>query len=135
MIDLRHRIERNAETTLHEPRRRLFELDHTVIGISTIFWLVDFVRHHLADRLGSHGVVFADPEIEQFAIRVVSERPSLGTLDLLELVDFGVFSVFHAADAISEQFLEVRISRIGCGWSSGVGCSDRHGKRKSMGQN
>ena len=51
-----------------EPRRGLFELGHTVVGITTIDRLIDLARHHGADRFGGHLVILANAEVDQLPL-------------------------------------------------------------------
>ena len=107
--DFGRRIECDAELALHEAGDRFAEGGDAVVGVATVFGLVDLLGHAAADDLGGHLVVLADAEVEQLAVGMVGERFALGALDFLELVDGGAFAVVGTADAVGEEFLEVGI--------------------------
>ncbi len=102
VIDFRRRVQRHAKATLHETRGGLFVFRNAIVRVAAILRLVDFCGQLISNAFGGHRIVLADAEIDQTAIGIVGECLSLGTLDLLELVDLRTFSVLCAADTISE---------------------------------
>ena len=109
VVDLLLRIEFDLELALHEAGGGLLEGGNAVVGITAVLRLVDLGGHHAADGRGGHLVVFADAEIDQPPLGMLGQRLALRPFDLLELVDLVAFAVIHAADAIGEHFLEVRV--------------------------
>src|SRR5262249_31658064 len=85
----------------------------------------DFALEGIAYQRVGHVVVFADAEVEKFAVGMDGEGCPLGPLDLLKLVDLGVLAVVGAADAVGKQRLKPGVrGRGGHGYcSANVGIS------------
>jgi hypothetical protein len=108
--DLGSRVEIDAEIPLQVAGGGLFVFVDAVVGVAAVFDLVELCDHGMTHRLRSHLVVLADAEIHQRTVRKISQGRALGALDLLELVNGGGFPVVLAADALGEQFLDVRLA-------------------------
>ena len=113
VVDLRDRVERDAEDLLHEAGGGFLEGGDAVVGVAAVFELVDLALERLAHQRIGHVVVLADAEVEQPALGMGGQGGPLGPLDLLELVDLGALAVVGAADALGEQRLEPGVGRGG----------------------
>src|SRR5262249_47892270 len=112
--DLRHRVERDAELTLHEFGRGILERLRTVVGIAAVLELLDFALERIAHQRMGHLVILADAEVEERALGMLGKGLPLGALDLLELVDFSPLAVVGPTNALGKEGLEP-----GVGGSSG----------------
>ena len=119
MVDFGSRVKVDLKAACHEPGDRLFKFRNPVIRIATVFWLVDFMAHHLPNRIGGHRIVFANSKVEKFPLRACILRFSLGAFNFFKLVDVGAFAVIATADAAGKEMLKigithVRIAKAGC---------------------
>ncbi len=80
VIDLGIGVQRHAKLTVHEPRDGLFEISNPIIRITAVLGSIDLASHALADDLICHAVVFPDAEVDQRAVRVVSQALRLARL-------------------------------------------------------
>ena len=107
VVDLRGRVERDAEDLLHEAGRGFLEGRDAVVGVAAVFELVDLALERLARTSGSAMSSFSPmPKSSRRRSGWAASDGSLGPLDLLELVDLGALAVVGAADAVGEQGLE-----------------------------
>ncbi len=105
--DLRLRIDGHAADPAQIPRRRLLEHGVAIVGVPAVLRLAGLRVKRLDDPRVGHRVGLAHAEIEKFRVRVRLLRGALGPLDLLELIDGGVFAVTLPADPLGEQILNV----------------------------
>src|SRR5262249_25559092 len=77
-----------------------------------------------------HVVVLADAEVQEPALGVRRQRRTLGSLDLLELVDLRVLAIVGAANALGKQGLEPGVG-CGCAHRDESGIKGGKGRRHS----
>ena len=107
VIHFARRVQVHAEAATHEVSDRLFELEYPVVRVTAVLRLADLLGHPSANVLGCHGIILADPEIEQLTIGKIGQDLSLGALDLLELVDVGPHPVAGSTDPVCKKLLKI----------------------------
>lgn len=85
----------------------LFKGEDTVIGVATIFGVIDGFFEGGADGAWGDLVGLTDAEIEHFAVRESGEGGGFGAFNLFELIDLVLEAEGGATDTLSEEGLEV----------------------------
>ena len=121
MVNFFCRIKGNTKFSFHESSDSFFELQNTVVGVSTIFWPINFLPHGIPNTFGCHFIIFADTKVEHFSFRMFSKRKAFGPLDKFKFIDLSTFSVTGPTNSFCKLVLKPRVSRR---WARGT-CS-RH---------
>lgn len=109
MVHLGRRINLDIKEPLHEARDRFLKFGRSVIRIASVLGFVNLLGHDGPNRLVGHLVILADPKVNQLPLGMLGQRFPLGSFDLFELIDFGIFTVVHTADPLGKHFLKVRV--------------------------
>ena len=80
MVDLRDRIERNAEDLFHEAGGGFLEGGDAVVGVAAVFEFIHLALEHIAHHRIGQVVVFADAEVEQPPFRMGGQGGALARL-------------------------------------------------------